>query len=76
MVVSRIYLPVAGRAVCELRKCGSVCLCVCGSMQYWPFCGIFSCLCVEELWDCVLMCLYEYAVLAIGLSLRNELSVC
>ncbi len=55
-------VSVACWAVCVLRSCGSVCLhaYVCGSMQYWPFCGIFSCLCVEELWDCALMCLWEY----------------
>jgi hypothetical protein len=71
VAICSVGRSVAGRAVCELRSCGSVCLCVCGSMQYWPVCGVWSCLCVEELWECVLMCLYEYAVLAIGLSVSE-----
>ena len=50
-----------------------MCLCVYGSMPYLHACGVLSCLCVEELWKCVLMCLWEYAVL-VGMW-RDELSV-
>ncbi len=45
-----------------LRSCESVCLCVYGSMPYLR--GGMSCLFVEELWNCGLTCMWEYAVLA------------
>ncbi len=55
--VCSIGLSVAFSAVCVSRSCGSLCFCVFESMQYWPGCGVLSCLCVEELWPCGGVCL-------------------